>query len=468
MGKAVLILDEINLLLNSEEPKNTKLYGNLYEVLLQMRELKAITLDELKKYNLDKVAQAALTYNKTTLMDNVKDEWFVESNSSEDISKKVKCGLCNTPNKYLFFIRNRKNHIRLNVGSYCMTKFPGIEGYTEYKYHLNKVIKNQQAVERRTEFHNKHPNVIEIIDSANYYFDNLPILLPYDLYHNLKDAVTNLRLIYSQYVSYGKKPFKSNKNSFDLFSEMIELYNGLKKLSDSFVLHNNDIPFICKRDEIDWMIENKQWKLLDEIAQNNGLYTEITIAKITSLKFIKQYFPEFVKHNKSQIAQYIENENDNSQLKFSLSKFGYQFQFIISVKKFMRDIGAKCIFDNSFSYNEYDMFKVSEIAFTNRNLQNALDSISDIMDKFGYAFLFDDDTNDIYVYKKSDKAVKLYSDKDFLKTFSVYFIINSYDVYRAIALLTSKNWILREEQAKKGIDDKVSNLYYRQHIEPYE
>ena len=48
------------------------------------------------------------------------------------------------------------------------------------------------------------------------------------------------------------------------------------------------------------------------------------------------------------------------------------------------------------------------------------------------------------------------------------FLINSYDVYRAIALLTSKNWILREEQAKKGIDDKVSNLYYRQHIEPYE
>ena len=31
MRKTVLTLDEINLLKNSEEPKNTQLYGNLYE-----------------------------------------------------------------------------------------------------------------------------------------------------------------------------------------------------------------------------------------------------------------------------------------------------------------------------------------------------------------------------------------------------------------------------------------------------
>lgn len=37
--KLDLSRDEISLLVNSEEPKNTKLYGNLYEILLQLREL---------------------------------------------------------------------------------------------------------------------------------------------------------------------------------------------------------------------------------------------------------------------------------------------------------------------------------------------------------------------------------------------------------------------------------------------
>lgn len=35
MAKAALTLDEINLLKNSEEPKDIKLYGNLYEILCQ-------------------------------------------------------------------------------------------------------------------------------------------------------------------------------------------------------------------------------------------------------------------------------------------------------------------------------------------------------------------------------------------------------------------------------------------------
>ena len=195
--KSILSRDEISLLLYSEETKNTKIYGNLYEVLVQIKDLKAISLDELNKYNLNDVGRAALSYNKNTLMDNVKGEWYVEADSAEDVNKKVRCGLCNTPNKYLFYIRNRINNARLNVGSFCMTKFPGIEGYTEYKYHLEQKIKNQKIAFRRTEFHNKIPNVNSILDSASFYFDNLPILLSADIYFPLKETVKNLRLIYS-------------------------------------------------------------------------------------------------------------------------------------------------------------------------------------------------------------------------------------------------------------------------------
>lgn len=464
---SILILDEINLLLNSEEPKNTEIYGNLYEVLLKIKNLKAISLNELKSYQLDEVGQAALTYNKKSLMDSVKGEWYVETDNSEDDDKKVRCGLCNTPNKYLFFIRNRINNTRLNVGSSCMTKFPGIEGYTEYRYHLNKTIKNQKEIMRRTEFHKKFPEVIDILDSTNFYFDNLPVLLPYDLYYGLQDTVTNLRLLYSQYVNYGKKPFKSTKNSFELFSENIDRFNKIKQSADFFVDNYKNNPLICKREEIDWMIETKHKKLLDDIAKNNGKYSQSTAGEITSYNFIKKHFSIFLNCNDSNICQLNRLKNDNSQIYCSLNKSGYSFLFIVDTKKFMKQIGANCICDSEFKYNETDLLKVSQIAYTSNNLHNATNSITEELNRFGFYFLFDEDTDDMYIYKKVDKSVKTYSTSKFLKIYNTYFLEKSIDVYKFIGTLTSKNWISHEEQGKQGIDDKISKLYYQQYVEPY-
>ena len=181
LTKSILSRDEISLLLNSEETKNKSLYGNLFDVLNAIKNMKAVTISDLQNLDIDKTAIAALTYNKKSLLENVKNEWYVESDSSEECDKKVRCGLCNAPNKYLFYIRNRINGKQVNVGSTCMTKFPDIQGYTDYKYSLTKTMRNQQSIARRTKFHSKLPNAIDVMDSANFYFDNLPILLPYEL-----------------------------------------------------------------------------------------------------------------------------------------------------------------------------------------------------------------------------------------------------------------------------------------------
>ena len=102
MGKTVLTLDEINLLKNSEELKDTNLYGNLYDCILKLQNPKATSLESIP--NLDDLGRAALTINKKTLIDNVIKEWYAEKVSEEDPNKKVHCGLCNTPNKYLYYI----------------------------------------------------------------------------------------------------------------------------------------------------------------------------------------------------------------------------------------------------------------------------------------------------------------------------------------------------------------------------
>ena len=67
--KSILSRDEMSLLLNSEEPKNIKLYGNLYSIICDLPKLKAVTLEQLP--DIDNKAKAALTYNKKTFFDKI-------------------------------------------------------------------------------------------------------------------------------------------------------------------------------------------------------------------------------------------------------------------------------------------------------------------------------------------------------------------------------------------------------------
>lgn len=44
LTKSILSRDEISLLLNSEETKNKSLYGNLFDVLNAIKNMKAVTI----------------------------------------------------------------------------------------------------------------------------------------------------------------------------------------------------------------------------------------------------------------------------------------------------------------------------------------------------------------------------------------------------------------------------------------
>ena len=244
LSKSILSRDEISLLRNSEEPRNSELYGNLFAILNDLSNIKAITMDDLVM--LDEKGKAALTHNKKTLLDTVIKEWYAERVSEEDPSKQVKCGLCNTPNKYLYYIRNRRNGKLLNVGSHCITKFPGIEGYIEQRKQLRDIQKGQLIVARRNEFYEKVNNPEAMIEEAQSYFDNLPILLPWDLYAKLKDTINRMAFIYSKYVNEGKKPFESAYTSFELFELAVKQIDILKEKASIFITeHQNDF-LICK------------------------------------------------------------------------------------------------------------------------------------------------------------------------------------------------------------------------------
>lgn len=467
--KSILSRDEISLLLNSEEPKNQQIYGNLHDILLQIKDLKAITMQQLINLKLNDIGVAALTYNKQSLIDNVKNEWYVENHSAEDPDKKVKCGLCNTPNKYVFYIRNRINKKQLNVGSSCIKNFPGIEGYIEYKYRLDKTIQTQKEIIRRTEFHTHFPDCVDIINSANDYFDNLPILLPYELYFSLQDTVKNLRVIYKKYIKHGKVHGETEETTFQSFAEMIKIYSDLKLKANEFINKNIDEKLICKRSEIDWLIQNKRHSLLKEISRNDGMYSIDTIGQIASINFIKTNFYLIKKALKAEDIILIMPKNSHSNFQFLL-QYGNNLSYNIIIKKFMKYIGSHCLLNGNFTFNKNDLIKVSELSTTNNNIEIVTSCLKDAIkiNRLSYALLIDDRTHTIFLYQKTSKLIKEYTYSVFINLYDKNKLrTNINDIDFVWYLIKNDKWITAKIQKRRGIDNKINKLYYHQYIEPY-
>lgn len=463
MTKSDLSRADISLLINSEEAKNTQLYGNLYDILVQIRDLKAITLEELKIHNLNHDGVSALTHNRHTLIDNATKEWRATSTVEINYEKNARCQLCNAPNlKFECHIRNIKNNIELLVGSECVNKFK-IDGYIEQEKQLKDIKKGQKIVQRRNQFYEHFPNYEDFISDAEKYFSTLPILLPYELYTNLQDTIERMRLIATKYVNEGKKPYNSQYDSFALFQLAINNFTKLKTNSDIHVNENKDRPLICKRQEIDWLISENKTNLLQQISENGGLYTLSTLKNIYSINFIQGHIELILSRNNSDLMKF-ERLNDNS-LTFSFNKFGYQpsILFDILLKDFMQYIGANCIINNDFSYGSREILSISTITDSKRNLLSIIEYIDNMMNLLNCVFLVDDISNSLYLCRKGDRAVRQFSYYAFMKNYSKYILLPDEEIKKYLISAVKGNsnvkWITTEMQSKQGIDDKIGILY---------
>lgn len=469
MANTILTLDEINLLKHSEELKNQQVYGNLYQVLMDLQNPKAVSLEQL--LGLDDTAKGALTYNKPTLMDTVIKEWYAERVIEEDSSKNIKCGLCNTPNKYLYFIRNRLNDETLNVGSSCIKKFPGIEGYTERSKQLKDIVSNRKQAQRRTEFNKRFENVENIIFAAERYFPSIPILLPITIYTELKETISSMRLIYSSYVNKGTTPYKTDIHSFELFDSKLKKYQELKLQAEDFVSKNIDEFLICERKEVNWMLENKKEDLLMEIALNNGKYTEKTAGSIYSKDFIDKYKYFFSARNKSTRFRIAEFNGDRREVIFKTTPivgFNPPIIFKISYESFMRIFGSKCLFNDEYYYTTEDILNKCKIVISQDNLISIVNLVNSLIHHLGYVFIIDYTMNKPYLYRKTDGAIRAFETNQLLQNFVPYVTQNSEEVKKYILLVVKSRrakWISKEQQIKQDTYDKTFRMYKNQYLD---
>lgn len=448
-SQATITLDELTLFRCSEELKNTKKYSNLYDILCRIESKRVTSIEEI--YGLSDTALSILINKKQEIKERIVNEWEA-SGYGYDPNQKAKCDFCNRKNnKYFFHIKNNINNMVLTVGSTCIGKFLKVKRYDEQKSLMEQDRQQRSFMMNNAELLGYSQKIHQYFDAEKYIL-SLPILPSYDIYSGLKENIMNMKAICLNY--------KDTSVEFDTEWEKFE---NLKSKADTFIKNNISNPLICKKEEVDWIIANNKTELLEEISKNNGVYSTNTLGSICSEEFIKSNINKIEQRNKSHTIKF-EGCNPFSIIAlFDINGYFNQISFQIPLRTLMNNIGCNCIMNEEYEYDTDDILPISIIMNTQINIKTIIQYITHILDDTGYTFLYDNTSDEIFIYRKNDNAIKSVNAYDFIKVYSKIVLQPNEKVrenlHRIINSIKSNQWISVEKQKEQRIYQKICSLY---------
>ena len=378
---------EMVLIKNSEEAKNTSAYGNLYECLNKYSKLSETDL----KNNIvfDKKACAVIHNNKSMLLDNIKEEWR-STKYYEAHGKRVNCQLCGTPNIKIHYITNNRNGIELHIGSECVKNYNTIDGIKMSVKNFKNEKKERLKQQRKIEFESFGLDDVSFISNAENYLSSFPIMLPYKIFRDTQDIIYNLNLIKTSYINSGGNQMEV----IDKFNVLRTKFNEQVVKVDNFYKLNINKPLVCKKYLSEWLLSNDS-NLWEHVSKNNAFLD------CEALKFI--YLPKFIAENIQTFNKCLVNKDINitgvekTIIRFVIKNNLYptSLTFTMPIKYFMKNIGCYCMTNSDYVFTRDDLVNIS-IEDTKSHFNTIYNRIHKTLVKHGYDFIIENKTNQAY------------------------------------------------------------------------
>ncbi len=420
-NKQILAMQELVLLKNSEEPKK-EIYGNLYDCLNYYNKLMESDLDDKSKF--DKKAKVVLLSheNKKELINETTKEWF-STKYVEEIDEIKHCQLCGQKNKYIHYIQNKVNKSELNVGSDCITKFPDIHGAKQKK----REFRESQKIARKIEFEILEGDDLNFLDNIKKEISEFAVVLPYELDQDLKEYISAMDKVKAEYIN-GKG---NCKKLFDDYSSWKPLIKEQLKLASKHLEKMENDPLVCRRKTAQWLNDHNP-VILEQIAQNNGLFTQQSLKKIYSKDFIKENIEIFNACLDQQDITMTKVKDTNVEFRIKNSIYKNPITFFVPISDFMKTIGYNCIFDRSYRFSFKDFTKI-EIVDNRNNFKNIYTALKAVFNKKGYDIYSDKDTAQIYWKKLYIKPSSTHLDSEIQSSGPFYWELNTKDLLNTIS-----------------------------------
>ena len=317
------------------------------------------------------------------IMEVAVEEWYGANEFVviDPINKKdrTKCSLCGTPNIYIYHITNRHNNIKLNVGSECINKFPGIDNKLLKGMTINqaksKAIKDAKRLRRLEVFNSRFPNSSTLLLDWKKEYINLPIILPIDLHNSLTTLHEDTDHIFQSYENG-----QGTNEDLDKFEELINLRRELINRANEFINLNKDQKFICSKEIYNWLRElgSEGDKIIEIIRNNESMLTKESITSIYESKFLDKVIADFkvmLLHTNVTIERVLDGD---IYFKFKDRKRRLECSLYLSVKDFMQRYGCKLLLEDQ-TITEYNLLDDAKFSFNEKNYTIIIDELKDIL-----------------------------------------------------------------------------------------
>lgn len=359
-------IPERNLLLKSELTKKYSVFLEMIQKYESMNERIFKTLKEKEK-------EFLIGEIFVDIYNGAKNEWIALREGSDlkviDIdSNRIPCGLCYQPNKLMFYIVNKINNEKINVGSSCIGKY-GINcelGPNEsIDVFIDKQRKRAERIMNLKDFYRKYPNAKIMVDSWKIDYENYSLMIPLDLEIRFNEIYQKATKIINKYENG-----KGSRNSFIKFKNTIKNKNSLFIEIEKYIENNKGNLFVADKYIQNWFksrldkkttmySEQMQYQNMENtynLVKKAGCITENTFDIILEENYIRKFIPILNEKLKSNTNIIITDVNiENKKAMFTIKK-DVTLHMDINISTLFR-ICKPLIFKNDINYD----FIVNEV-----------------------------------------------------------------------------------------------------------
>jgi len=478
--KMLLRQQDVVLIKNSNEAKDSSIYGNLFDCLESYKKLSNSELNKNLVFD-DKARAVLLNWeNKESLINNIMKEWFAITNYKISDTK-IPCQLCGTPNIIICFIQNKITGVELHIGSDCIKSFSDIDGLKQQRKNIMNLHRERDRQKRKIEFEILEGDDIGFLAEAKEKNKNFKVLLPYKLQLDINDNLNQINLVKESYI-------KSGGDINRLFSVYSSLKNKFNKLYNNAELHYYSVKDdlrVCDKDTSEWLLKNNP-HIREKVSKNNGLFDVETLKKVTSEEYVKKKLDIFRKHLSDSDIRIIHTNGSNISFLIQNNRYIRPVIFSMRIKDFMETIGCYCLTNKKFTFDKSNFNNIL-IDNTYKNYFAVYNSIKKILINNGYDFIFEEKTQQGYwkklpynekrtrwsdvitydaIYKKSDTSLLLSTFSLFLLKDETVFEKNFDKVINKMEC--GKTWITQhEKESREQITKEARGLQRQGEFIPY-
>ena len=218
------------------------------------------------------------------------DEWknnteYPVEDKGSDSQSWLKCSLCGTPNRYIFYLTNRLNGNSLNVGSDCVKHF-GLGG--DIRKSVAELIHDATRTRRLSALDKRFSGIASVVDRWNDLPEQQLLITPASLERSYTEVGRRIREICEAYLNE-----KLDESSFAQLEVLLDQGHHLARKIQETVEENKANRFAAAREIGHWLRNRGEIEVLQMIKEDGGLIKWKTAHRIEEPEFMRSLVPEF-------------------------------------------------------------------------------------------------------------------------------------------------------------------------------